>query len=351
MLKVFINGVNYDCGLIKVDKNIRALSHSFEFWMKKISKFPFSLNSLVEIFEEKDKICEGEIEKFEIENDIIKFSGESKIASKLNSFCEKPINLNENLTLKNLILKLIPQAQIKEEVKTKPFEKEELLIDNGEKTFGQYFSILARKRNVLIIEGEDGNLIITKNINENPYGRIGTSSKKPLSNIESSILNYDKSKLYQFIKFSFQSNLNSFYKDNTELNLDKIKGSQIIVQDPLIKDERFLYKNILEGLSQGEYQKFCNFEIGLQRANAMKYSVIFPYYRVSENKILNINKTIEVSNEQDGIEGIFLIEGLTFLQNSFNNNIINQSYLVLVYENCYKDDFILNKEPFEDIYV
>lgn len=304
MLKVFIDGNRYEETGIIIKKSFLSMSHCFEISYLLNNKVPLKINSQVEIREENKRILIGQIEEIYIKDNLLIIKGENPFASKLNSFPEKPINLNGDLTLDEIIYQCIGIKPIVKTI-TEPFTKEELIIDDNCLTYSEYISRLASKRAVYIIEDENGNLVITRNNETDIIGSLGGGI-----NIVESYFHFDSNKLYQNIILYTQSNLNSYMQDKTDIPIEKIEGIKVTVNDPVIKDGRNLYKNLCYGISEPNLQNLANFQVSLQRAESMKYKVKYPFFLLDNKQTANIGKLIKINNSYDNIKGTFFIEEL-----------------------------------------
>ena len=337
MLRAFIDGHRYEETGVVVKKSFLSMSHCFEIYYPLYNKVPFSIGSKVEIKEENSRILVGEIEQIYIKDNILKIKGESPFASKLNSFSPKPINLNDNLTLDEIIYKCVGIKPIVKTV-TEPFVKEELIIDGNCETYADYISRLASKRAVYLIEDENGNLVITRNNETEIIGSLGDNG-----NISESHFCFDVNQLYQNITLYSQTNLNSYIQDRTEIPIDKIEGLKVTVNDPLVKDGRTLYKKLGYGISEPNLKKLADFQIGLQRARAMKYKIKYPFFLLNSGEPVDIGKLIKINNSYDNIKGTFFIEEVILKSGSIGNEQKGENFSIITatYMNAYKLNFSL----------
>lgn len=336
MLKVFIDGNRYEETGIIVKKSFLSMSHCFEISYSLNNKIPLKIGSQIEIKEENKKVLVGQIEEVYIKDNLLIVRGENSSAGKLNSFPEKPINLNKDLTLDEIIYQCIGIKPIVKTI-TEPFTKEELIIDDNCTTYSEYISKLASKRAVYIIEDENGNLVITRNNETDIIGSLGES------NISESHFHFDANKLYQNIILYAQSNINSYIQDGTDIPIEKMEGIKIIVSDPLIKNRRNLYKNLCYGISEPKLQNLANFQVGLQRAEAMKYKIKYPFFLLNSKQVANIGKLVKINNSYDNIKGTFFIEEL-LMKAGVVKGYEEGDYTIMTvtYMNAYKLNFTLD---------
>ena len=336
MLEAYIDGNKYQESGILIKKSFLLMSHYFEISYPLYNNVPFHIGSLVEIKIDNIRILKGEIEKIYIQDNLIKIKGESSIASKLNSYPSQPININSVLTLDEIIYQCIGIRPIVKTI-TEPFQKEEIIIDDNCETYSEYISRLASKRSVYVIEDNNGNLIITRNEENEIIGSLGN-----LTNISESSFCFDANILYEYIILYTQSNLNSYVQDGTEIPLDKIEGIKIIATDPIIKNGRTLYKNLGYGISEPNLKNLANFQVGIQRASAMKYKIKYPFFLLDNQQPVNIGKLIKVNNEYDNIKGTFFVEEILMVSGAIDGKDgENYSILTLTYMNAYKLNFEL----------
>lgn len=336
MLRVFIDGNRYEETGIVVKKSFLSMSHCFEISYPLNNKVPLSIGSKVEIKEENKRILIGQVEEVYIKDNLLIIKGENSFASKLNSFSSKPINLNNNLTLDEIIYQCIGTRPIVKTI-TEPFTKEELIIDDNCTTYSEYISRLASKRAVYIIEDENGNLVITRNNETEIIGSLGDGI-----NISESCFYFNVNKLYQNIVLYAQSNLNSYLQDKTEIPIDKIEGIKVTVNDPLVKDGRTLYKNLCYGISEPNLKNLANFQIGLQRADSMKYKLKYPFFLLENKRVADIGKLIKINSSYDNIKGTFFIEDLIMKTGTVKDYEDGDfTILTVTYMNAYKLNFTL----------
>lgn len=333
MLKVYINGRRYTETFVKVKKSFLSMSNFFTAKYTLNKEVPFKIGSSIEIKTENLRIFKGKIDRVFIKNGKIEISGGGLHSNILNSYPQKPINLNGNLTLAQIIKQCINVDPIVKN-ETNFFSKEELIIGNNE-TYADFFSKLASKRAVFIIENENGELVITRNNEKDISGGFSSGD-----NITESSFCFDSDKIYENVVLYAQTNVNSYMQDMTSISIDKVEGIKAFSKDPLLKDNRFLYIPLNYGISENNLQNLANFQIGLQRASSLKYHIKYPFLILKDNQVCDIGKLIKVNDSFNNIKGTFFIEELTLLSGSESEEKNEKaSFLTLTYSNSYKLNF------------
>lgn len=333
MLKVYIDGKRYPENFVKIKKSYLSMTNFFLARYTLNKNVPFIIGSSIEIKIENSNVFKGKIDKVFIKNGKVEISGGGLYSSILNSYPSKPINLNSNLTLAEVVNQCIDVDPIVEN-ETSAFSKEELIIGNNE-TFSQFFARLASKRAVFIIENENGELVITRNNETDILGSFASGD-----NIIESSFCFNSDEIYQNIILYAQTNLNSFMQDMTSVSIDKIEGIKASSSDPLIEDERYLYIPLNYGISESNLQNLANFQVGLQRAKALKYHIKYPFLSLKNGQICDIGKLVKTNDSFNNIKGTFFIEELTLVSGTENEEKNEESsFLTLTYANAYKLNF------------
>lgn len=346
MIEIEVNSQPYT-NFISASAEIRldALTNTFIFVASadKNESLPFTGNEPCRILVDGEPQITGFIEIVEInyssQSHTITIQGRGKTAGLIDSTLDSLSDIRPPIGLRGIIQKVIDQIgldiKIIEETSTELFNESEDLAgpEPGENAF-EFIEKFSRKRQVLLTENGDGNLVITQSSNERFGINLTNIIGNPDNNILSANFSYDYTGRYNFYKFVSAQNpiplINAGETDLTSL-VDQGGG----VRDPASRVGRQLILVAESPYSNAECEKRSRWEANIRKTRSRVYIATVDGFR-ADNELWRVNRLVNIRDDFCKVDGSMLINTVTF---DYNNDDGSLTTLGFVESNSYTLEF------------
>ena len=309
-MNIVVDGVKYTNFLsAKVRAKMGQLTREFEFVAatRGVADIPFYAGQRCEIYDGADKLFTGWIERIDLRSSnkghTYTLSGRDLMADVIDSNLPRVNNLSAPLpTVCQFVLDFLGiEATVVDQAGTaaRPFKT--VLSPEPEDTAGEFLSTNARRKRALLQSDGDGNLVITDGIGTNVETRLVNRIDGEGNNLLDAALTIDHSQ--RFGRYSTELQINMAAGSNAGRNTppSQIVGQRFFISDPSIRQSRFRTTAADYNLGADEGNDRPKWEIGLNRAESVKYRVRVPGFRDWDGRLWELNTAPTVIDEYNGI--------------------------------------------------
>jgi prophage tail gpP-like protein len=335
-----INGIRYEgWETVNVSKSIENLSGQFSFESSVREVFinnerfienPIKAQDEARIFIDDNLITTGTVEdlniSYSIGNHAISVSGRDKTGDIIDSsVIQKSYNINNFPKLIAIVLKDNGYTNI--DVKNNVTNlkalgsNEKIKTESGDTVFS-FLDRYAKKLQVLLNTDAEGNIIITREGNDDAGGALISTKNNPNNNIISAKLNINTNQRYRFVEVFSQADNNSF-----GINAVSQKGS---AEDDIIRAPRRIRINSNNSTNATFLNDLAKWNMNVKRAKGQRYDarVVGYYADESANILWQPNTLVPIYDDKCNLEGSFLIQGVSYSKSSSGSftdlSIVNQ---------------------------
>lgn len=231
--------------------------------------------------------------------------------SKINSILfSTPISLDD--VIKNILSEIGSDISVSNEVDDlADFEESELIAAKPGQGAFSLMEQYARKRQVFIRSGSDGNFLISRNSGEESGLRLTSKIKDDDNNVKSASITIDHNERFNNYSAISQQNQIGLAFLNEDPGAEKASDQSGKATDDDIRASRsciFVAENTTDndGLTER-----ATWEANIRRARSLIYSA-----KVSEHTVDGqpwaVNKLVQVEDEWEGINAVMLISSIEF---------------------------------------
>lgn len=245
-------------------------------------------------------------------------TGRDKTRDVVDSDLPEAISLSGKFTLETVIQKVLTALQLDGDIKVvnklgnelRSFTQADIVSAEVDKNAFDFINEYAQKVSAILITDAEGNIVITR-AGEEKYpdklvNILGEGSED--NNIISSSAGYDYSnRYYKYIVYS-QSNANTSTQNVSISNVAQ-KGYAI---DDEIRPSRVMVQKANNACSSEVCTEIATLEANIRRANSLRYSCDVYGYETNDGNLWQVNKLIEVYDEDCEIASELLIKGVSF---------------------------------------
>ena len=349
---VEVNGVPYNNFLdIKVSRGMNRISQYFTGIASydKFSGFPIKLGDQYRILiENGNPLITGVIENvsasYTNDTKTVTVSGRDKIAPVLKSDIRNSITVSSNVSLKNLIEKIlsdigITNISVIDNVNPPQFKSKDVQSDEGDNAY-ETMERFSRRAQVLLSSDVDGNIVIQQ-INKTPLDvklKSFIEDSDRVNNILRGDISFSTEDLYKTYIVKSQDSGFSFLKgvisdlnvskeaEFLDLYLDFNTTSGVNIEIPPISEES--QRVILAEESESEsFQDRALWEASMRRARAFRYSCDVHGFMYDGNNAWEPNRIVSIEDEFCDLFGDMLIERVDYSFNLENGSITTLNFV------------------------
>lgn len=343
MIELEVNGQPYSNFLGAVCENrLDALTNvfSFEATSTEDLPLPFTGGEPCRVLVDGEPVLTGSIEivgvNYSSQQHTIRIQGRGKTGDLLDSTLDSISDIRPPINLKALIERVIQELgldiQVIVNTPTEDFNEAEDLAgpDIGENAFA-FIEKYARKRQVLLTEDGDGNIVITQSSGESINSPLQNVLGSPNNNILAGSVSYDYTGRYN--KYKFASAQNPIPLVNAgETDLTSLVNQGGGVQDPASRVGRQLVLVAEAPYSNAQCDTRAEWEANIRKTRSRVYSVDLDGFRNAQGDLWESNKIVSIVDQFAGINSQMLINSVTF---TYNNSDGSLTTLALVERNSY----------------
>jgi prophage tail gpP-like protein len=339
-LEIEVEGDRYSDFIdITVNKAINTFARSFSFTMDSSQFFNSAINvgSLTRIYADGELQVTGYIDRFhqryDRKSDNITLIGRSKTADLADSTVGAEVEFQGQVNLRTITEELIFQllreplipTELEEERLTLNVEVDVLIDDffeeeNLSEEIGQtYFTVLekfARKRQVLLTDNENGDVLYTrgKGLDPNrPHFRLLNRAGRQTSNIVSADWAVDHSQIFNLYDAKSQPAIGIIKRINTLQPSGLISGDGVTLDQGVRFSRKLIF--VAENSSNNfECQKRSTWEATNRRAKSSVYKAITNGHSF-RGRVWDHNELVAVRDDKTRLEANLLIESVRLNQN------------------------------------
>lgn len=364
---IIIDGVTYDkFTSYKISRHIYSMSGSFQLIgsFQDFETFPIKVGDTIKILIHNEPFLNGFIESLSANTDdsIVTISGRDKTADVIDSSIITQVNYQNNISLKNVIQRLLEANSIKgidviDNAKPDNFTEEEVVEGEIGESLFTLINRYASKRQVLISTDGNGNLTIERGADEgkayvsslirrqreldpaiNRVANVSISGKGNKStrenNILSSSMTYSHSKRFNKYIVKAQENANAITSILKKINPEKSTNLTGEVIDNEIRESRALV--ILEDTSSTgkTVQDRALWEANLRKTKGFSYNCKVQGFKPQkDDELWKPNRLINVEDVKRNVNSRLLINKVSFSYDEENGSITE---LDLTYVDSFK---------------
>lgn len=309
-MNIVVDGQRYENFLnaqVKAKMGSLAREFSFTAATRGFGDVPFYAGQACEIFDEDDRLLSGFIEKLSLKSSgkghVYTISGRDKMADIIDSNLPRVNNLRAPLpTICQFVIDFLGiDATVVDEIDSasRPFRV--VIAPDPEDTAGEFLTTLARRKRTLLQSDGDGNLVVTDGIGTDSDARLVNRKSGIGNNLLSASLEIDHSQ--RFGRYSTELQINMASGTNAGLNTppDQIVAQRYFISDPQIRQSRFRTTAADYNLGSDEGLDRPKWEIGLNRAESIKYKVELPGFRDFDGLLWKLNTAPTIIDEFNAI--------------------------------------------------
>lgn len=325
-MKLEVNGIQYE-NFISARCGLRLDSLSSEFSFSAITPegqaLPFKGGEECRVIVSDEPVLTGFIEVVEVSYDgsdhILNVSGRSKVADLLDSSLDQFDDIRgDELSLKQLIESVISHLKLDikviDEVEPPLFNSAEDIAapEPGDNAF-EFIERYAKKRQVLLTDNPDGNIVIATNSGEKAEGAIQHIIGADDNNVVSSNFRFDTTGRYNLYKVSSGLNFASLNLAG-DTGIDSAVDQKGTKTDDEIRAGRQLIIVPDASMADGNCQKRANWEADLRRARGLVYGASVVGFRVGGDtgNIWTLNRIYQIVDDFVGKIEPMLSNAITF---------------------------------------
>jgi prophage tail gpP-like protein len=300
-------------------------SFYFESTADENENFPIKKDSLVEVLADGSKILTGYVDKINVSSVISGGKATHKITiggrGILQDLLESTVSgeYTNDLDFVQIVrdtlneIGLVDVKVINKVKNIKPFGDE---IESGEigvKGF-DFLEACAKKRQLLLNENKDGNLVIQRaSKTKRKIRLLNIKNNEKNNNIKRISFSQDSSN--RFYKYIFESQLNPVAQRQKVSNEKIVSQSDFVIDKEIRKTRQLQFNSDLD-LSYEELKARAVWEANVRRARSFVYECIISGHTAPDGKVWDINNLIFVVDSYCNINSDLLIKKLVFSYNS-----------------------------------
>jgi prophage tail gpP-like protein len=309
-MNIKVNGVTYENFVsAKVKAGMGQLAREFEFVAasRGIEDIPFRCGDFCEIYDEKDKLLTGYIDKISTgssgKGHTYTLSGRDLMGDVIDSNLPRMDSFDVPLPqVCQLVLDFLGiNAGVVDLAGTQDRPFGFIIAAEPEDTGGEFLSQLARRKRVLLQSDGNGNMVITEGIGLKTDNQLINRIDGVDNNMLSASLTVDHS--HRFGRYTTEIQISMATSQNLGKNIppDSIVSAKYFLTDPNIRATRFRTTASDYNLGLDEALDRPKWEIGLNRAESIKYTVTVPGFRNWKGDLWELNTAPTVIDEYNGI--------------------------------------------------
>lgn len=342
-----VDGVQYnDFTSASAENRLDALSRTFSFeaTSKDARPLPFRGGEPAKIFVDGDQFLSGNIEIVSVTGDStshsISIQGRSATGDLLDSSIASLGALSAPITLAQLCLRVIEHLgldiEVVDEVSPDPFNEAEDIADPdpGDNAF-QFLEAYARKRQVLLTDDENGDLVITASSGENIEASIINRIGDPfgLNNVLQYSVSYDSTGRYNLYRAISQLNptAGALAGETDALSVAGQGDRQSAIDEQIRRGRQHIL--ISEAMTSSDPSKNrATWEANIRKARGRVYGCTVNGYRNETGELWRVNQLPIVLDEDASIASRMLVNSVAF---SLNEQRGRSTTLSFVESNAY----------------
>ena len=311
-MNIYSDGVRYrNFTEAKVQIRMGTLARRFVFTAatRGIKDVPFYCGMPIQIWDDNDRLLTGYIEKMTMQSNgkghSYVLEGRDLIGDVVDSNLPRIAKMTAPLPqLCEFVLNYLGiKANVIDEALTgkRPFKT--VIAADPTETAGEFLATQARRKQVLLQSDGFGNIVITaaggRKVDRQLINRIDGVG----NNMLSASLTVDHSQRYGRYSTELQINMSMVSKANLNTRPELIVAERFQTVDDSIRQSRVRTTAADYNLGKDEAKLRNLWEIALNRAEAVKYSVTVPGFRDSvNNNLWEVNTLPTVTDEYNGIK-------------------------------------------------
>lgn len=304
----------------KVKAKMGQMTREFEFVAatRGSKDIPFFAGQAVEIFDGEDKLFTGFIEKMSFRSGgkghQYTISGRDKMADLIDSNLPRMYDLTQPFPkiCQYVIDFLGIDAIVIDENQNTTVLGYVASPDMGD-TAGEFLADTARRKRALLQTDGDGNLVITAGIGTDVETRLVNRLDGVGNNMLEADFVIDHSQRFGRVSSEHQMNLAASDSATGEATpARRLVDREFTVIDPQIRPSRFrVVANDMNTIVSDALQRPL-WEIGLNRAESIKYNVTVPGFRDWKDRLWELNTAPTVEDQFNGIDARMLIAEIEY---------------------------------------
>jgi len=310
--------------------------------------FPAKAGDLVSVRVDGKKVLTGYVDGIQVsynsQHHTITIQGRSKTADLIDSKMPIALSFTENVTLVAVIQKILSTLGIKgisvtAELEIDPFKTGELVAGKvGQGAFG-FAEQFARKRQVLITDDGEGNIILIRNSGIDSGNQLLNIVGGEENNIKKGNLEIDESQVFN--RYVVKSQLNSVAISELFSSIDPKTAvdQKAEVTDSSVREGRVLTIVAENATSTEESAPRAKWEADVRRSKARTYECEVVGHSDSKGALWALNRLVSVEDDFANIKFNMLIDRLKF---DFSVTTGNTTLIHCVPPDAYK---VLAEEP------
>lgn len=281
--------------------------------------FPVAVGDAVRVLVDGTAVVSGFVETLRgahsAKSRTIKIMGSSKTADVVDSTVNQ-IVLTTPISLKSVIEAVLaeigsPLTVTDEVADLKDFEKGELIAAKPGQGAFDLIEQFARKRQVFVRTGTDGNILISRNAGADPVATLLSRIKDNDNNVKSASVTVDHTgrfNTYVARSQKSQTALFSFGEDPGAANVSDQSGR---ATDDDIRSERTLVFVTENATDNDGLAERSTWEANIRRARSLIYQPVVVGHTIS-GAPWAVNQTVKVTDEWEDIDAVMLVDLVTF---------------------------------------
>lgn len=344
-IKLEVNGRQYSqFNNASINSRLDALSSAFGIEVTSNSEMslPFTGGEPCRIFVDGELVLTGSIEvvsiDFSARRHTIKIEGRDKTGDLLDSTLGPISSLSGNgLTLKKLIETIVSElgvdVEVIDNVNPEPFNAAEDIgsPQPGDNAF-EFIEKFTRKRQVLISNNSEGNIVISKSEGTNTNSVLRNVRGSNENNIMSASVSYDTTGRFNVYKFTSSLNLISLNFAGLVSAKDTVDQTSEPVTDRAVRKGRQMVLISELSASKEQNNDRAEWEKKIRQARGRVYSVVVDGFRNQDGNLWANNTLVTVNDDFADINSQMLINSVGF---SFDLAGGSQTTLTLVEPDAY----------------
>lgn len=309
-----VNGKEYNqFKKIKVTRSLDAVSGSFSFQAanKRISDFPFKIFDAANVVVNGIQSVNGYIYKmnpaYSDKSHTVEITGFDKTRDLVDIKIFRNVQYNTPITLQRLALEVTTDGDIfgmnvRDQADAPPFKEGELLAGETGETLFSYLERHARKRNVILSNDGDGNLVLYRN-SGNAIGATLTNifNEPQNSNIISASANYDYTNRFdRMIVVSQQDgedNVRGFARDD---EIKRVRGVRThVVVSETVQDVKAC-------------TELAEWEVNKRRSDSITYNCEVQGFWATDTMVWQPNQLVDIVDEYADINSRMLLRSVDY---------------------------------------
>ena len=231
-------------------------------------------------------------------------------------------------------LLLIEKLKVINEVPDlKDFEKGELIaVDAGQNAF-DLIEQYCRKRQVLITTNFDGDVVLTRNVENDTGLKLINKIGSPENNIKRAFMSSDISRRFNLYRVRSQTNMSAFNLSGGSTTAEIASNINGQVNDNTIRQSRkivFVSENAEDDTNALQR---ATWESNIRRTEGFSYEAAVFGHTNDNDEPWSVNELIRVTDEFADIDALLLIERVDM---SFDKEKGSQTDLTMVVQDAYK---------------